>query len=364
MTDALYTVFENKGPPVFSLLALFGLNFKGYEIAVKGTVKIIGFVEGTDQIYRARIAESVAPIKAGDRVRSGVPSYIVSQKGRPGSVAGRIIGSPRKSQKYLSVYSFVYLDKGLSDGIETGDIYSVRLNKTGDIQYPYLYERPGIGRLRVVHANPDTSTAVIVEARETIKIGDFFEPGSGVSGLQDSQAHEEIDPDEEEAYEEDDLRPPQEIDSAPESAEFAEDEADEPEDAEEEGEDEGAEEGGSEGEDESERDDEDYEEDTDPPASGPSDADNEETLKSGGADERPADAQTSKSAPSRQRIEKKEPDHKTVKEEPPDAFDEKELNEPHRKKKKQSLEKRRRDPDPVSPVPQEVKEEFQEIDEM
>ena len=190
----LYTIFENRGAPVFSAASLLGLNFKGYEIAVKAVVKIVGFVEGSEGLYRARIVESLAPVTPGHRVMKGVSDYILSQKGSPGSVSGKIIGSPHQEIKtYLGTYSLVYLDKGLSNGIQTGDIYDVRLNKKARaFQYPYLYERPAVGKLRVIHANPDTATAIIVSVRDTVKVGDFFEPGSGVTVMKDSVEHEEI----------------------------------------------------------------------------------------------------------------------------------------------------------------------------
>ena len=192
----LYTVFENRGPPVFSLLSLFGVNFKGYEIAVKGSVRIIGYVEGTDNLYRARVVESIGSVNPGDRVMNGaIPGYILSQKGTPGSTSGKIIGSPNRDQRYFGMYSFVYLDKGLSNGVQVGDIYHARLNKDTDIKYPYLYDKPAMGKIRVVHANPDTSTAIVVGIRDTIKAGDFFGPSSGVDAVTGGSLkdHEEIE---------------------------------------------------------------------------------------------------------------------------------------------------------------------------
>lgn len=192
----LYTVFENRGPPVFSLLSLFGMNFKGYEIAVKGSLRIIGYIDGTDNLYRARVVESIGPVNPGDRVMGGaIPGYILSQKGTPGSTSGKIIGSPHREQRYFGMYSFIYLDKGLLNGVQVGDIYHARLNKDTDIKYPYLYDKPAMGKIRVVHANPDTATAIVVGIRDTIKIGDFFGPSSGVSAVTEGSLkdHEEIE---------------------------------------------------------------------------------------------------------------------------------------------------------------------------
>ncbi|MCY4512326.1 MAG: LysM peptidoglycan-binding domain-containing protein, partial [Bdellovibrionales bacterium] len=191
----IYTIFENRGSPVFSLFSFIGVNFKGYEIVVKGSVKIMGYLEGSDSLYRARVIKSLAPINPGDRVMSGhAPRYILSQKGTHGSTKGQIIGSPHKEQKYFGMYSFVYLNRGLSNGVQVGDSYHVRLNKDTEIQYPYLYDKPAVGKIRVVHANPDTSTAIVSGIRDTVKVGDFFEPSSGMSAVTDSlRDHEVID---------------------------------------------------------------------------------------------------------------------------------------------------------------------------
>ena len=190
----IYTVFENRGPPVFSFTSLFGINVKGYEIAVKGSVRVLGYLEGSE-LYRARVVEALGAILPGDQVMSGnIPRYILSQKGTAGTASGKIIGSPHRGKRFFGLYSFVYLDKGLANGVQVGDIYHVKLNEDTRIQYPYKYEKPAIGKLRVIHANPDTSTAIIIGSRDTIKVGDFFEPQSGVSVLTEGlPGHEVID---------------------------------------------------------------------------------------------------------------------------------------------------------------------------
>ena len=193
--EGIYTIFENRGSPVFSFASLFGVNVKGYEIAVKGSVKIIGYLEGSESLYRARVVESLGAVLPGDQVMDGnIPRYILSQKGTAGTASGQIIGSPHREKRFFGMYSFIYLDKGLANGVQVGDIYHVKLNKDTRVQYPYSYEKPEIGKLRVVHVNPDTSTAIVIGSRDTIKVGDFFEPQSGVSAVTEGlKSHEVIE---------------------------------------------------------------------------------------------------------------------------------------------------------------------------
>ena len=348
IVDGHYTVFENRGPPVFSFASLLGLNFKGYEIAVKAVIKIIGFVEGSEGLYRARIVESIAPVEPGQRVMKDVSGYILSQKGSLGSVSGNIIGSPHQEIKtYLGIYSLVYLNKGLSNGIQVGDIYDVRLNKKArDFQYPYLYERPGIGKLRVIHANPDTATAIITSARDTIKVGDFFEPGSGVSAMKDSTEHEEIvgeekitDPYEEmgmEPVEDEDPEeepPPLEEDGLPETEPVPPDE-----------------EGGESSEAE--------------PVPPDEEGDGSSEMEPVPPDEEGEALETEPVPPDEEGGESSEaepvpPDEEGDGSSKTEAFDEAELNQPDPKTK--PIKKPNNDS--ASPVPEEVKQEFMEMDQ-
>ena len=190
ITGEYYTVFENRGPPVSSFFGL--LNLKGYEIAVKGSIKITGYVQGSERLYRARVTQSLAPIQRGHKIMKGsAPIYTLSQKGSKGSAKGQIISSPNTNQKWLGVYSLAYLDKGFSNGVQVGDIYHVKLKQKN--HFPYSYEQPDIGAIRVVHANPDTSTAIVAQARDIISIGDFFEPGAGAVEMETAPDHEIVD---------------------------------------------------------------------------------------------------------------------------------------------------------------------------
>ena len=60
---SIYTIFESRGPLKTSLFDI--LNVSGYEIAVKGSLQILGFLNGTDNLYRARVIESMDSVEAG-----------------------------------------------------------------------------------------------------------------------------------------------------------------------------------------------------------------------------------------------------------------------------------------------------------
>ena len=241
----LYTVFENTGPfrpriPDFS--------DHGYEIKIKGEVKILSYLSGSENMYRARITKSLRAVSKGDWLLQGpAPIYLLSQKGDYGSASGSIIGTPEGVVNMLSLYSLVYLNKGEADGIRPGDIYQVRAaSQHRHLKRPYQYEEAPIGSLRVIFANPLRSTAIITENRTQIYAGDTFTNISGfVDDLSQSESHEEIG-----EIEESPAAPPE--DTIPEYAEEIEDE----EGAEDEEEHEEEEEDGEDEEDEEEYEDE------------------------------------------------------------------------------------------------------------
>ncbi len=195
--DSRYTVFKNRGSLRSSLFNL--LKTVGYEIQIKGEIKILHYVIGTESIYRAQVVKSLAEITEGDSVSFGSnPVFTLSQKGNYGTANGIITGSSNKKIKMLSPYSIVYLNKGTSNGVRVDDLYHIRARASHGLkkhrERPYRYKQPSIGKLRVIHASPDVSTAIIIQAKDQIYLNDFFSSSLGfISDLEKSESHESIE---------------------------------------------------------------------------------------------------------------------------------------------------------------------------
>ena len=190
----IYTVFKNLGPFEKSLFNL--LNVTGYEIAVKGTIEVLGLLYNTENLYRARVMDSIGSIEKGDKILPAPPQlYSLSQKGPVGvETEGTIIGVPRGyKEKMLGLYSFVYLNKGLSENIQAGDIYYIRKGKR-KIKHSVDYDKPVVGKLKIAHANSEASTAIIVAVKEPVFVGDRFNNlPDMISDLGQSEFIEEIE---------------------------------------------------------------------------------------------------------------------------------------------------------------------------
>ena len=170
----IYTVFKNLGPFEKSLFNL--LNVTGYEVAVKGTIEVLGFLHNTENLYRARVIDSIGSIERGDIILAGPPQlYNLSQKGPVGvEMEGTIIGVPRGyKETMLGLYSFVYLNKGLAENVQVGDVYYIRKGERR-IKHSVGYDKPVVGKLKIAHANSEASTAIIIGVKEPVFVGDGF----------------------------------------------------------------------------------------------------------------------------------------------------------------------------------------------
>ena len=191
----VFTVFKNKGRISNFFKSLVGLSEK--EIMVKGKIKILSYLNNEDSLYMALVEQSLDSIFPGDSLLRGEPQvYNFSQQGRRGAGAGKIIGTPDKSQLLLSLGSIVYLNKGQSSGLQPGDIFYIKTGRreAKGFQRPYGYSSVNIGELRIIHSLSDRATAVIISSRDRIYVGDIFSGElNQLKDLSESIEHEEFD---------------------------------------------------------------------------------------------------------------------------------------------------------------------------
>ncbi len=192
---SVFTVFEDKGKIRRWLKSLIGSN--GNEIMVKGRIKILAYLAGANSLYRAVVVDSMHKMQPGDFILSGASKvYNFSQKGPMGAGNGLIIGTPDKNQTLLSLGSIVYLDQGEDDGLRKGDFFYIQgaANKNNTFLRPYTYNRPLLGKLKIIHTAKDTSTGIIIEAKTHIFVGDSFSGDSSqLKDLDQSLDHEKVE---------------------------------------------------------------------------------------------------------------------------------------------------------------------------
>ncbi len=195
--NSIFTVFENRSQfeSIFSRLLTTLKNEN--EIMIRGKIKILSYIKGSDSLYLASVIESLKTILPGNLIMAGEsPIYEFSQKGPIGSGSGLIVGTPNRSKFILSVGSIVYLNRGKSDGIHKGNFFYVRqkARESKGFKRPYKHQQTLLGKLKVIHAIENMATGIIVEARDQILVGDIFTDNlDSIADLDDSQDHEAIE---------------------------------------------------------------------------------------------------------------------------------------------------------------------------
>ena len=192
---SIFTVFENRGSITQWYQFLTGLTED--EVMIKGRIKILSYLQGSDSLYTATVVESLHGISPGDLIFKGEPPvYNFSQKGTIGRGSGFIVGTPNKNQTLLSLNSIVYLDKGVNDGVHKGSLFYIRGNTehSKSFKRPYTYDQPLLGKLKIIHSAENTATGIIIESRSQIYVGDIFSQESDrMEDLDKSQYHERIE---------------------------------------------------------------------------------------------------------------------------------------------------------------------------
>lgn len=137
----------------------------GYIIEPIGVIEVMK-VEGADT--SARILMSFGPVRDRDLLDTyqEMTSPLTTEEFRKPDINGEVIAA-RNLQLLNSLFDIVYLDKGLEDGIEIGDIF-----RTVDTTSGHIIPT---GTIQVIGTRDTTSTAVVRgNTGEAISAGNLF----------------------------------------------------------------------------------------------------------------------------------------------------------------------------------------------
>jgi len=147
----------------------------GYRIKNLGEVEVL---EKENEIARARIVKSYDAISAGDRLKPvEEATKEIVLKSSETQLTGFIVAT-QEDLKLIGEGQIVYIDKGISDGITEGNIFTIyrpgkRLKEaiSGEV-----VEAPVeiIGKLVVVKARENVSTALVTKSKKEITKGDHI----------------------------------------------------------------------------------------------------------------------------------------------------------------------------------------------
>lgn len=146
-----------------------------------GEIMVLEKIRNSEQVYRGVVRAAVNPVWVGDELRLGkIPKanfYVQGGSGQiDGQVRARIVGGEYdETRRVFAAQSLVYLDKGSEQGIRKGLLYDIISNlETRGFNKLLLGHHLKIGVLKIVDVSQKTSTAIVVEAFEEIRPGDFL----------------------------------------------------------------------------------------------------------------------------------------------------------------------------------------------
>lgn len=132
----------------------------GHQLRITGMIEVTG---EDNNIPKALILDSYENVMIGDELwpyRKMEPPLVRDVNRRP-AIEGYVVES-HMNTGLLGEGNIIFLDKGQSDGIDTGDVFSI-------------YDKPPteriIGSLQVISHEPKTSAAVILSSEQEVLIG-------------------------------------------------------------------------------------------------------------------------------------------------------------------------------------------------
>jgi hypothetical protein len=143
----------------------------GFMTEITGMVQIVGFEEG---VGTANVIRAVAEMERGQLMTPLVQSPLVTvypvRSTKP--LDGTILDVQSNSDSFVAEGNYVFIDRGLSDGVQLGNRFKVLLEPEQFKTAPGDLGKFDIGTLLVVDAKENASTCMVVRAIQEISPGD------------------------------------------------------------------------------------------------------------------------------------------------------------------------------------------------
>jgi hypothetical protein len=151
----------------------------GFVNQVNAQVEVREQVNPTLGIYRATVIKSVALIELGDfLVAEEIPFSMATPGAAQGSVASQVMGGQYSPVRGLfGDTNVLFLNTGSTQGLTAGMVLPVFRNPKFRTKNSVVELNPiQIGQIQVVRADETSSTAVVLNAVDDIRVGDVTNP--------------------------------------------------------------------------------------------------------------------------------------------------------------------------------------------
>lgn len=143
----------------------------GYKIYEKGTLIITDI---NDEVASAKITDSKMEILRGARITPFIaPEQHIALKRAQGDLSGYLLASKR-GQSTMGQHDIVYIDLGLSDGLEVGNMLYISRPRRASQFSTSNKKLPDVllGQAVVIKATKNSASALILKTVNTVSVGD------------------------------------------------------------------------------------------------------------------------------------------------------------------------------------------------
>lgn len=144
--------------------------------------------QSKDGIVTARLLRILQPIAVNDEIMQELPVYTNITPVRTPEALGAVIvaGSPVERIS-SSMQSFLYINRGVRDGVKLGSMFSaVESLRVDDPAMPWTEKN--LGEVMVVHVNDTYSTAIVTSQLDVVRIGGLLKGKSNITNEKESFA--------------------------------------------------------------------------------------------------------------------------------------------------------------------------------
>lgn len=153
-------------------------NKRGKLMQIEGELMLMGLVNPSKNLYRARPLQNLSHFSVGSKVVVGdIPIISLQEEGLAAPLPAQIIGGHLDEDRRLfGLLDVVYLNVGTEGGIAPGQSFTIFKSKVKRDPTSDVITGPlPIGRLKVVKATGQFATAIILESSEEVRTGDSLE---------------------------------------------------------------------------------------------------------------------------------------------------------------------------------------------
>ncbi len=164
-------------PGSYTVIRNIEKNRAGFIVQYRAEIQVIGKINDSENVYRAKLTKMLDSVELGDRLIAGqIPMVDISDKPKV-AVAPLvpIIGGFRSPTDLLfAPYSIVFLDGGLAAGFKDGDVMNIYQEPKTRVKYTKQKRSyREIGTIKIIRIQEDVATAYILSSKTEIREGDF-----------------------------------------------------------------------------------------------------------------------------------------------------------------------------------------------